>query len=448
MAAPAARLRTNLSAPGLINTLRESFSAVPDSRRKGSVRHSMTDTLGAAFAMFHLKFGSMLEFDTEAHADPRLIHNLKSLYRQGTVPSDTSMREILDEVPPEALRPAFEALHRDLQRGKALEDFASIDGRYLLAIDGTGCFCSTKVSCPHCLVKKRSKGGGTEYSHQSVAAAIVHPDKKGQALMLAVEPITNADGATKNDCEREAVKRLLDYIGTAFPNRKFLITEDALAANGPHLEALAAHDMDFIVGVKPGNSSVFETEIMRRQSACELLEWQDTMAADGSTCGYRYTCAVPINASYRELLVNYLEWWEVDKNGRQKVFTWVTNLAITADNVIELARSARARWRVENEVFNVLKNQGYEFGRNYGHGKKNLSSTLAALTMLAFLVDQIQEQACRVFKQARKRRRTKKSLWEKMRSAMELFRIPDWETMMALMIDPDTVDLKPEPGAG
>ena len=421
---------------------------MPDTRRTGSVRHSMTDALGAAFAMFHLKFGSMLEFDTQAHADPRLIHNLETLYRQGTVPSDTRMREILDEVAPEALRPGFEALHKDLQRGKALEDFASIEGRYLLAIDGTGCFCSTKVSCPHCLVKKRAKGAAVEYSHQVVAAAIVHPDKTGQALMLAVEPITNADGAKKNDCEREAVKRLLDYLAAAFPNRKFLITEDALTANGPHLDALAAHDMDFIIGVKPGNSSVFETEIMRRHAAGELVEWQDTMADDGSVCGYRYTCGVPINATYKELLVNYLEWWKIDKQGRQRVFTWVTNLAITTENVFELARSARARWRVENEVFNVLKNQGYEFGRNYGHGKKYLSSTLAALTMLAFLVDQIQEQACRVFQEARARRRTKKSLWEKMRAAMELFRIPDWETMMALMIDPDAVDLKPAPLTG
>ena len=448
MAAPAARLRSRLSAPGLIGTLRESFGSVPDARRQGSVTHSMSDALGAAFAMFHLKFGSMLEFDTEAHADPRLIHNLKSLYRQGTVPSDTQMREILDEVPPEALRPAFEALHRDLQRGKALEEFVGFDGRYVLAIDGTGCFCSTKVSCPHCLVKKRSKGAVTEYSHQAVAAAIVHPDKKGQALVLALEPITNADGATKNDCEREAVKRLLDYLGEAFPGRRFLIAEDALAANGPHLEALAAHSMDFIVGVKPGNSAVFEREITRRQSGGELVEWQDTMAEDGSVSGYRYTLGVPINATYEHLLVNYLEWWEIDKHGHQKVFTWVTNLPITPENVFELARSARARWRVENEVFNVLKNQGYEFGRNYGHGKKYLSSTLAALTMLAFLVDQIQEEACRVFKAARARRRTKKSLWEKMRSAMQFFRLPNWETMMTLMIDPEAagVDIDPRPG--
>ena len=448
MAAPAARLRQSLSAPGLIGTLRERFAAVPDARRRGSVRHAMADALGAAFAMFHLKFPSMLGFDDAAHADPRLIHNLSTLYRLDSVPSDTQMREILDAVPPEALRPAFEAIHHDLQRGGALEDFKSLEGRYLLAIDGTGCFCSTKVGCPHCLVKKRSKGTVTEYSHQAVGAAIVHPDKKGQALALAVEPITSADGARKNDCERAAVKRLLDYIARAFPNRRFLITEDALAANGPHLEALASHRMDFMIGVKPGNSLAFATEIIRRQSAGELVQWQSAVAEDGSVSGYRFTHEVPINATHDDLLVNYLEWWEIDKHGRQKVFTWVTNLPITPENVFDLARSARARWRIENEVFNTLKNQGYEYGRNYGHGSRYLSSTLGAMTMLAFLVDQAQEQACRVFAEARARCRTKKGLWERMRAMVQTFRLPNWETMMALLIDPDTVrvDIDPRPG--
>lgn len=448
MAAPAAHFRRHLSAPALIETLRGVFSAVPDRRRAGSVRHSLSDTLGAAFAMFHLKYPSMLAFDTEAHADERLIHNLKCLYGLQSVPSDTQMREVLDEIAPEALRPAFERLHRALQRGKALEDFRGIDGRYTLAIDGTGSFCSTAVGCPHCLVKKRSKGSLTEYSHQAVAAAIVHPEKKGQALVVAVEPITRADGAKKNDCEREAVKRLLDYVACAFGDRRWLISEDALAANGPHIEALAGHQMDFVIGVKPGNSSVFDAEIFRRHAAGELMEWQSETSEEGSVCGYRFALDVPLNASYKELSVNYLEWWEIDKVGKQKVFTWVTNLSITPENAPELARTARSRWRVENEVFNVLKNQGYEFGRNYGHGKKYLSSTLAALTMLAFLVDQIQEQACRVYKEARARRGTKRSLWEKMRSAMELFWIGDWGVMMGLMIDPESVRREAEPQAG
>ena len=319
------------------------------------MQHTLADILGAALAMFHLKFPSMLGFDIEAHADARLIHNLRSLFCLDSVPSDTQMCEVLDRVPPEALRPPFEALHREVQRGKGLEEFAGIDGRYVLAIDGTGSFRSTAVSCPHCLVKKRSGGTVTEYSHQTVAAAMVHPDKPGQALVVALEPITRADGAKKNDCERNAVKRLLDYLAEAFPGRRWLITEDALSANGPHIETLAAHEMDFIVDVKRGNSSVFDAEIFRRHSAGELAQWPSATDEKGCVSGYCFANGVSLNARYHELSVNYLERWEIDRHGKQKVFTWVTNLHVTAENASELARTARSRWRVENEVFKVLK---------------------------------------------------------------------------------------------
>ena len=33
----------------------------------------------------------------------------------------------------------------------------------------------------------------------------------------------------------------------------------------------------------------------------------------------------------------------------------------------------RARWKIENETFNTLKNQGYHFEHNYGHGEQHLS---------------------------------------------------------------------------
>ncbi len=74
-----------------------------------------------------------------------------------------------------------------------------------------------------------------------------------------------------------------------------------------------------------------------------------------------------------------------------------TNLEVTIDNVQDIACAGWTRWRVENEALNVIKNQGYEFEHHYGHGKQFLSGTLVGLMMLAFLVDQIQEQACRVF---------------------------------------------------
>jgi len=55
------------------------------------------------------------------------------------------------------------------------------------------------------------------------------------------------------------------------------------------------------------------------------------------------------------------------------------------------ARAGRTRWKVENELFNVIKNKGYHLEHSYGHGKQFLCSTLGGLMLLAFLIDEIQE---------------------------------------------------------
>ena len=83
-------------------------------------------------------------------------------------------------------------------------------------------------------------------------ASLVHPDQK-VVIPLAPEPILKGDGATKNDCERNASKRLLQDLRREHPHLKILIVEDALASNYPHLSLLDSLAMDYIVGIKPGD---------------------------------------------------------------------------------------------------------------------------------------------------------------------------------------------------
>lgn len=80
-------------------------------------------------------------------------------------------------------------------------------------------------------------------------------------------------------------------------------------------------------------------------------------------------------------------------------------------------RGGRARWMIENETFNTLKNQGYQYEHNFGHGKKNLSVNLSLLMMLAFAVDQILQRACLIFKAALKKAGSKKALWRHIQGA-------------------------------
>jgi hypothetical protein len=90
---------------------------------------------------------------------------------------------------------------------------------------------------------------------------------------------------------------------------------------------------------------------------------------------------------------------------------------------------AEPRWKIENETFNTLKNQGYNFGHNYGLGKKNLSIVFVMLMMLAFLVDQALQISCSLFNAVWKKLKSKRSLWETIRAVFCLFEVNSMETL-------------------
>jgi hypothetical protein len=114
MAMIAPKARKPLSADALLGLLRTDFADIAD-HRLGKSDISLSDALMSAFAMFSLKSPSLLAFDQERTED-----NLQRVYGIERVPCDTMMREILDPVEPECLRPLFKHVFGTLQRGKAL----------------------------------------------------------------------------------------------------------------------------------------------------------------------------------------------------------------------------------------------------------------------------------------------------------------------------------------
>ena len=210
--------------PGLLATVRGAFNTVSVKRRQAGVQFSMPDTLMAGLAIFTLKFPSLLMFDQHARSsEPVSNHNLRTPFGFDRVPSDSQLRAILDPVSPSKLRGAFRAIHSGLKRSNSLKQFQWLDGELLLAIDGTGTFASTRVSCKHCCVKKAKRtqkpDEGPEYYHQMLGAVIVHPEL-GTVLPLDFEPITRTDGSGKNDCERNAGKRLIASIAGQVPQAR------------------------------------------------------------------------------------------------------------------------------------------------------------------------------------------------------------------------------------
>ena len=127
---------------------------------------------------------------------------------------------------------------------------------------------------------------------------------------------------------------------------------------------------------------------------------------------------VPLNDENFDYRVNVLEYWEEKPRGKKQYFSWVTSLPIAEDNVFEIMRAGRVRWRIENETFNTLKNQGYNFERNYGHGYNNLCSIMAMLMMLAFLIDQVQQLCNKLYQKVHKAKGLK-TLFEHIRTLLQ-----------------------------
>jgi len=408
------KARKHLSADALYALVRDGFARIPDPRRPGSPI-PLPDALMSAFAMFSLKDPSLLAFDQR-----RSDANLKTLFGIGQIPSDTQMREILDPVDPEHMRPVYGDVFRQLQRGKALEPFVFYAGAYLLSLDGTGYFSSPTIHCESCQVKEH-KDGSVTYHHQMLGAVIVHPDIK-EVIPLTPEPIQRQDGHSKNDCERNAAKRLLPKIRRQHPHLKFIVIEDGLASNGPHVRDLIDNGMHFILGVKPGDHAyLFErVEEARRQGRSPKL----TQKAGKGTAEVSWVYGVPLNESNPDLRVDFLEYNEYDAEGKRlKHFAWITDLHVNLRNAWLFARGGRARWKIENETFNTLKNQGYHYEHNFGHGQQNLSVVFAMLMMLAFLVDQAQQLCCPLFRAVWKKLGSKRALWDHVRSLFRYFRI-------------------------
>ena len=279
----------------------------------------------------------------------------------------------------------------------------------------------------------------------------MHPDQKA-ALPVDFEPIVRGDGAKKNDCELCAAKRLVDSLAAQFPHRSMIVVEDALYANGPHVKQLTDKGFGFIIVVKPtGSESLFaDFDALKIDDPARVVEHEElTDEATGACRGYRFANDLALNHSHVDVRVNLLEFWEVDAKGVEHNWSWVTSLAITPDNAFEIARAGRARWRIENAVFNTLKNQGYEFEHNYGHGEKYLASTLAGLMLLAFLVDQVQQHSCRWFQAAQAKAGTKKDLWAAMLVMLRNVALDGWETLWRLIAKKD-IGLRIEnlPGTG
>jgi hypothetical protein len=419
-----AQLQQALTFDSLMRFLDEQFQSFPDTRVGNALTYNLPDVLKAAFAMFSLKSPSLLDFKTQTTAEEKNLHNIYRI--QGAIPSDNQMRGILDPLDPHLLRPLFQTFFDRLSIAGVIREYEYRDKAVIVSADGVEHFSSTKVHCSSCTTR-RHRNGETSYHHSALAAVIVHPQQK-EVIPLDFEAIVNEDGAKKNDCERNAAKRLCAALHERFPDLKIILVEDALYANAPHIRQITGYGWSYILNVKPDSHKSLEKQFAGRLSRGDVKELRLTDEG-GLQHYFVWANNLTLNDSSIDVQVNYLLYEQRDKDGNLCRWTWITNLPLTKRRVVQVMRAGRARWKIENETFNTLKNQGYHFEHNYGHGSQHLATVLALLMFLAFTIDQIQQRCCRLFRTLHQGLRTKVKVWASIRN---LFSTLVFKSMEAL----------------
>jgi len=383
------------------------------------------------FAMMYFQDPSLLTFQRRLQKGCN-CNNLKTMFNIESIPKDTQFRNVLDQAPMDKLESIFSDYLHQLQRNKYLEQYQFLKNHYLIPIDGSQYFSSEKLCCPGCLTKKSK--GKIRYHHQILQAVIVHPDMK-QVLPLAPEPIQNKDGTTKQDCEINASKRIISKIRKAHPKLKAIIAGDGLYSKQPFIDELKEAGMSYILVAKPTDHKI-------------LFEWVEELTGlgDGDKLEvkrpkgikheYEWVNNVPLNGSAHADNVNFFQFKIINKGKVTYKNSWVTDILIDKTNIKDLVKGGRARWKIENETFNTLKNQGYHIEHNYGHGKKNLSMTFFTLNLLAFYTHQVLELTDLLYQRCRQDFSSRKEFWNQIRCTFRFMVFKNWETMIEQIIGP------------
>jgi hypothetical protein len=425
-------MQRHLSFGSLRKTISHHFLNMSDHRDTERVNYSLHDVLMSGVAMMFYQDRSLLQFQRRLE---NTIHqnNLRTLFNVDVIPKDTQMRDVIDEVEPGELEPLFDDFFRLLQRGKYLESYRLLDDYYLITIDASGYFSSHKICCQGCLTRKGEKGE-VRYEHQILQAALMKPGRR-QVIPLAPEEIRNTDGHKKQDCETNAGKRLLKKIRRSHPKLKIIINGDDLYSKQPFVEELKKERMSFILVAKPSDHKILMEWIEEQRQLNEVwhLEIRDQQ---NRLHVYEWINNVPLNGNDDTPWVNYFEYW-LKRDGETTYHnSWVTDIGVDEKNIRELVKAGRCKWKIENETFNTLKNQGYHIGHNFGHGKKHLSINFFLLNLLAFLMHQIFELSDRLYQKCRKAFSSKEELWNSLRGIIRVVIFPDWETLLKRLLQP------------
>jgi hypothetical protein len=305
-----------------------------------------------------------------------------------------------------------------------------------VCLDGTQYFSSTAIHCAQCSVSTHDDT--KHYAHTALIPVLAKPGQK-EVLVLEPEFITPQDGADKQDCERNAACRWVLRNAERFAGRAVTILADDLHCNQPFCELLLAHHLDFILTCQPESHPTLYEEVALLEGLGAVGHCEDRIwTGQGYQCWrYRFASHVPLREPPQALYVNWCELTITREASGEQLYhnAFVTPRSLTQQTVRPTVKAGRARWKVENEGYNVLKHRGYYLEHNYGHGQQHLATVIVMLVLLAFLCHTALQLCDRTYQRLRAELGTRRTFFDDLRTLTRYFFFKSWEHLIAFMVE-------------
>jgi len=412
-----------------IKSFREESAKFPDKRVGKNSVYQIEDIVLSAFSMFHMQSSSFLSFQRTMEGKEGK-NNANSLFGLKKIPTDNHIRDMLDEINPNYIEPLFEELVSTLKKREILKAYSYLDS-YLVLLDGTGYHASKTISCEKCLTREYTKDIIT-YHHQAITPIIASPNLK-RVIPLMPELIENSDGTDKQDCEINTSKRWLKRdIALDLP---IILLGDDLYSREPFCKDTLQSGKSFIFVAKEESHKVAYEHIKFLDNLNELESHQESQgrAYKQELWKYKFVNEIPINSNSDALRVNWVSVEVYNKSNKRTYYnTFITNIEITQENVAQIAKAGRARWKIENENNNTLKTKGYHLEHNFGHGKKYLSGFLFTLNILAFLLHTVLNHLDENYAKARAKS-TRVEFFNTIEILTRLIYFDSWDSLMKFL---------------
>lgn len=304
------------------------------------------------------------------------------------MPHYDTLNYYLEKLSPKCLSDVRKKMVKSLMRSKIFNRGRLLGKYWRVIIDGTGLFCFKEKHCENCLVTTIEREDGIKikrYYHKVLEAKLVLSENI--VISLDTEFIENEnEEVSKNDCEINAAKRLLERLKKENPRLPLCIQGDALYAAEPIMRVCREKGWKYIFTQKETRQRLV-AENYGELDKEDKAEVENIGKEKGRGAYYNHVEKL----AGKEETMNLYE-YQYDKEtveGMETVrFQWLTNIEVSKRNLEELVNAGRGRWKIENEGFNCQKNGIYNI-EHLNSRNSNAMKNHYLLTQMADILMQL-----------------------------------------------------------